>query len=193
MIYPAVWTASGLVYCGQLLQLELVQIPRLFSKAILALEPTPMPLIGAKCEPWGTGSLSKSQDFSARPCWLWSQRPMPLIGAKCEQAACGNNWPQAHSDTVQVSSVLTVLVLALESELEWVGGACYLYYRWSSSLKQLLSNCYRIKAEQQSDTRSKSSTYLILRTSIDNQLSNKPEQCRCSFFCFACVSYISAW
>ena len=36
----------------------------------------------------------------------------------------------------------------------------------SSSIKQLFHNCNRIEAKQQSDTRSKSSTNLILRISI---------------------------
>ena len=45
-------------------------------------------------------------------------------------------------------------------------GACYLYYRQSSSIKQLVRNCNRIEAKQQSGTRSKSSTNLILRISI---------------------------
>ena len=41
------------------------------------------------------------------------------------------------------------------------------HYRQSPSTEQLFCNCDRTESEQESDTRSKSSTYLILRITID--------------------------
>ena len=89
----------------------------------------------------------------------------------------GGLWPQRKLDIS--SGVRTVRA----------SGACDLYYWQSSSIKQLFRNCDRIEAKQQSKTRSKGSTNLILRILIAKQRSNNPKQCRCSLP-FACVSIL---